>query len=170
VLNLGFVPNVGEHRLLQCTDLDECVTYPGICGENTICSDTTGSFSSIFWSNTNTFAYYWHLILFLLGYLKTRIRWMGGSIIWPPPPLNPVFDITNYTPLKISYAPLLESAKKLQLCKNCNFLCKIHLYSKNFGIKMSARIDKIYIFEKPMTMPFQICKKYCKILNNLMCN
>ena len=29
--------------------------------------------------------------LSLLGYLKTRIRWGGGSI-WPPP-LNPMFDV-----------------------------------------------------------------------------
>ena len=30
--------------------------------------------------------------------------------------------------------------------------------------------DKLYIFEKPLTMPFQICKNFCKILNNLMFN
>ena len=36
--------------------------------------------------------------------------------------------------------------------------------------KKFQRIDKINIFEKPVTMPFQICKKYCKIINNLMCN
>ena len=29
--------------------------------------------------------------------------------------------------------------------------------------------DKLYIFEKPLTMPFQICKKFCKSLYNLMC-
>ena len=31
------------------------------------------------------------LTLFLLGYLKTRIRW--GGAIWPPTPLNPRFDV-----------------------------------------------------------------------------
>ena len=30
--------------------------------------------------------------------------------------------------------------------------------------------DKICIFEKPWTMPFQICKNCCKILNNLIFN
>ena len=29
---------------------------------------------------------------------------------------------------------------------------------------------KLYIFEKPLTMPFQICKNVCKILNNLSFN
>ena len=29
---------------------------------------------------------------------------------------------------------------------------------------------KLYISEKPLPMPFQICKKFCKILNNLMFN
>ena len=27
--------------------------------------------------------------------------------------------------------------------------------------------EKLYIFEKPLTMPFQICKNFGKILNNL---
>ena len=30
--------------------------------------------------------------------------------------------------------------------------------------------EKFYIFEKPLTMPFQICKNICKILNYLICN
>ena len=30
--------------------------------------------------------------------------------------------------------------------------------------------EKLYIFEKPLTMPFQIYKKFCKILNNLIFN
>ena len=29
---------------------------------------------------------------------------------------------------------------------------------------------KIYIFKKPLTMPFRICRNVCKSLNNLMCN
>ena len=35
--------------------------------------------------------------------------------------------------------------------------------------KKKAKNDKIFIFEKMLTMSFQICKKL-KILNNLMCN
>ena len=30
--------------------------------------------------------------------------------------------------------------------------------------------EKLYIFEKPLTMPFQICKNVRKILNNLNFN
>jgi len=30
--------------------------------------------------------------------------------------------------------------------------------------------EKLYIFEKPLTMPFQICKNFSKILNNLIFN
>ena len=35
--------------------------------------------------------------------------------------------------------------------------------------KKCTKNEKIYIFEKPLVMPLQICKKMCKILNNLMC-
>ena len=37
-----------------------------------------------------------------------------------------------------------------------------------FAKKNCPKNDKLYIFEKPLTMPFQICKKFCKILNNLI--
>ena len=33
-----------------------------------------------------------------------------------------------------------------------------------------SKNDKIYTSENPSTMPFQICKKVCKILNNLNFN
>ena len=36
--------------------------------------------------------------------------------------------------------------------------------------KICPKNDKLYIFEKPLTMPFQICKNFCKILNNLLFN
>ena len=36
--------------------------------------------------------------------------------------------------------------------------------------KKFQRIDKINIFEKPVTMPFQICKNFCKLLINLIFN
>ena len=39
-----------------------------------------------------------------------------------------------------------------------------------FAKKNCSKNDKLYIFEKPLTMPFQICKKFCKILNNLNFN
>ena len=29
---------------------------------------------------------------------------------------------------------------------------------------------KLYIFKKPLTMPFKICKNLCKTLNNLIFN
>jgi len=39
-----------------------------------------------------------------------------------------------------------------------------------FAIKICPKIEKLYIFEKPLTMPFQICKNLCQILNNLIFN
>ena len=39
-----------------------------------------------------------------------------------------------------------------------------------FAKKMCPKNEKLYIFEKPLTMSFKICKKFCKILNNLIFN
>ena len=39
-----------------------------------------------------------------------------------------------------------------------------------FAKKNCTKNEKLYIFEKPLTMPFQICKIFCKILNNLIFN
>ena len=39
-----------------------------------------------------------------------------------------------------------------------------------FAKKNCPKNDKLYIFEKPLTMPFQICKNVCKILINLIFN
>jgi len=36
-----------------------------------------------------------------------------------------------------------------------------------FAKKICPKNEKLYIFEKPLTMPFQICKKISKIFNNL---
>jgi len=36
--------------------------------------------------------------------------------------------------------------------------------------KICPKNEKLYIFEKPLTMPFQICKNFCKIFNNLILN
>ena len=40
-------------------------------------------------------------------------------------------------------------------------MCAKKIYQKN---------EKLIIFEKPLIMPFQICKNFCKILNNLIFN
>ena len=40
------------------------------------------------------------------------------------------------------------------------------MFAKNY----LSKNEKLYIFEKPLTMPFQICKHFCKILNNLIFN
>ena len=40
------------------------------------------------------------------------------------------------------------------------------MFAKNFFPKN----EKLYIFKKSLTMPFQICKKICQILNNLIFN
>ena len=52
------------------------------------------------------------LTLSLLGYLKTRICWGGGSF-WPPPSKSRVWcpNMTNDTSLESSCALLLESKK-----------------------------------------------------------
>ena len=39
-----------------------------------------------------------------------------------------------------------------------------------FAKKICPKNKKLYIFEKPLTMPFQICKEFFKILNNLFFN
>ena len=39
-----------------------------------------------------------------------------------------------------------------------------------FTKKICPKKEKLYIFEKPLTMPFQICKNFCKILNNRIFN
>ena len=79
-------------------------------------------------------------------------------------------NMTNDTSLESSYALLLESAKKLQICKNWIFYRKIQLYRKCLQKKICPKNEKLYIFEKPLTMLFQICKNFCKILNNLIFN
>ena len=56
------------------------------------------------------------------GVLENQVTLGGGGSIWPPLPLNPMFDVQIWQ----------------------------------------------MIHEKPWTMPFQICKKFCKILNNLI--
>ena len=39
-----------------------------------------------------------------------------------------------------------------------------------FAKKKCPKNKKLYSFEKPFTIPIQICKKICKILNNLIFN
>ena len=39
-----------------------------------------------------------------------------------------------------------------------------------FAKKICPTNEKLYSFEKPLTMPFQICKHSCKILNNPIFN
>ena len=39
-----------------------------------------------------------------------------------------------------------------------------------FAKKICPKNEKFYIFIKPLTMPFHICKNICKILNNLIFN
>ena len=59
--------------------------------------------------------------------------------------------------------------KKLKICKNWIFFCKIQLYSKNVCKKKIVQKVINYTFlKKPLTMPFQICNKFCKIFNNLI--
>ncbi len=80
-------------------------------------------------------------------------------------------NMTNDTSLESSFALLLESAKKLQICENWIFYRKIQFYSKNVCKKKFVQKMTNYTFLKsPSTIPFQICKNVCKILNNLIFN
>ena len=62
------------------------------------------------------------LTLSLLGYLKTRIRWVGVNLT--PPSKSHVLcpNMTNDTSLESSCALLLESAKKFANLQKLNFL------------------------------------------------
>ena len=54
--------------------------------------------------------------------------------------------------------------------KNCKF-AKLNFLSQNSVYRKNCpKNEKLYIFEKPLTMPFQICKNLCKILINLIFN
>ena len=75
--------------------------------------------------------------------------------------------MTNDTSLESSCALLVESAKKLQICEIEFFIAKSSFIVKMFAKKNCPKKEKLYIFEKPLTMPFQI---FCKILNNLIFN
>ena len=50
------------------------------------------------------------------------------------------------------------------------FIAKSSYIVKMFAKKICPKNEKLYIFEKPLTMPFQICKNVCKILNDLIFN
>ena len=94
------------------------------------------------------------LTLSLLGYLKTRIRSKSSkSHVWCP-------NMTNDTSLESSCALLLESAKKLQICKNWIFYRKIQLYSKNVCKQKFVQKMKNYTFLKS---PWPCYFKYAKI-------
>ena len=110
------------------------------------------------------------LTLSLLGYLKTRICWGGGNLT--PPSKSNVW-CPNMTMTIYIIGKLLCSTFRIckQICKNLIFYRKIQLYSKNVcKKKICPKNEKLYIFEKPLIMPIQLCKKLMSILNNLMCN
>ena len=65
--------------------------------------------------------------------------------------------MTNDTSLESSCALFLESAKKI--CKFANFeffIAKFSYIVTMFAKKICPKNEKLYIFEKPLTMPFQI--------------
>ena len=77
--------------------------------------------------------------------------------------------MTNDKSLESSCAVLLESANEFANLKKIVIFFKIQLYSKKvLQNNKCPKNNKIYIFEKLLTMPFQICKTFCKILNNLI--
>ena len=69
--------------------------------------------------------------------------------------------MTNDTSLESSCDLLLESAKKIVNLQKLNFfIAKSSSIVKMFAKKICPKTEKLYIFEKPLTMPFQICKKF----------
>ena len=64
----------------------------------------------------------------------------------------------NDTSLESSCALLLESEKKFaNLQKIELFFAKSSFKVKMLAKKNGPKNNKLYIFEKPLTMPFQIC-------------
>ena len=94
------------------------------------------------------------------GVIENQDTLGGGGGIRPPPSIwisHVLCPMTNNTSFESSMLYFFIFFEKSSFfCKN---VCK-----------KCPKDDKIYISEKPLTMPFQICKKMCKILNNLMCN
>ena len=87
------------------------------------------------------------------GVLENQDMLGGGSTpskshVWCP-------NMINDTSLESSCALLLESQKKLQICKNWIFIAKSSYIVKCFQKKICPKKEKLYIFEKPLTMPFQ---------------
>ena len=66
----------------------------------------------------------------------------------------------NDTSLESSYALLLESKKTANLQKFKFFVAKSSYLVKMFAKKNCPKNDKLYIFEKPLTMPFKIHKNF----------
>ena len=99
------------------------------------------------------------LKLSLLGYLKIRICW-GGVNLTPPPSKSHVWfpNMTNDTSLESSCALLLKSAKNCKFSKFLFFIAKASYIVKMFAKKICPKNEKLYIFEKPLTMHFKYAK------------
>ena len=115
------------------------------------------------------------LTLYLLGTWKPGNA--VGGLIWPPSPsLSHVYCLmSKYNKWYIIGKLLCFNFRICQkICKFAKywiFYRKIQLYSKNVcKTNFCPKNEKLYIFEINLTMPFQICKNFCKILNNLIFN
>ena len=91
---------------------------------------------------------------------------LGGGYFDPPSKSHVLCpNMTNDTSLDSSTFRICK-----KICKFAKiefFIAKFSYTVKKFAKKINCpRNKKIYIFEKPLTMPFQICK----ILNNLIFN
>ena len=97
------------------------------------------------------------LTLSLLGYLKTRICWGGGSI-WPPSKSHVWWpNMTNDISLESSCALLLESAKKLQISKMEFFIAK-----SSYIVKMSKKMKNYTSLKSPWPCHFKYAKNFAK--------
>ena len=93
----------------------------------------------------------------------------GGGNLTPPPSKPHVWcpNITNDTSLESSTFRIWK-----QICKfaKMNFFAKSSYIVICLQTKFVRKKINYAFFKGPLTMLFQICKKFCKILNILMCN
>ena len=66
----------------------------------------------------------------------------------------PIRNVTN-----TKMCTTFRICKKFANLQKLNFFLQNPVYNKNVCKKNCPKNDKLYIFEKPLTMPFQICKK-----------
>ena len=71
---------------------------------------------------------------------------------------------------KLLCSTLIFCKKKFENLQKLNLSQNPDIQLKCLPKKICPKNEKLYIFETPLTMLFQICKIFCKISNNLIFN